>query len=74
MGLGLIIVGALALKELSKINTENITSGFRPSSCHGHNSLHYSYRNWSSTHVGGVWTGAYFQKKYILFQVSINLW
>lgn len=30
--------------------------GFRSSSCHGHNSLYYSYRNWNSTHFGGVWT------------------
>lgn len=51
--------------------------GFRSSSCHGHNSLYYSYRNWNSTHIGGVWTWyrwSIFKKKFILLQVSINLW
>lgn len=79
MGLGLIIVGVIALKELSKINTENI----KPLLDSVQAVVMVTTLSIILIVIGvvlmlGVFglsiAGAYFQKKYILFQVSINLW
>lgn len=81
MGIGLIIVGALALKELSKIKTENI----KPLQ-----ELNFVQEVIMVTTLSIILivigvvlilmvfglsiAAAYFQKKYILYEVSLNLW
>lgn len=76
MGLGLIIVGAIALKELSKINTENI----KPLLDSVQAVVMVTTLSIILIVIGvvlmlGVFglsiAGAYFQKKYILFQYAI---
>lgn len=80
MGLGLVTVGAQALNELSKINSENIKPLLELDSVQV---VMVTTLSIILIVIGVVLTlgafglgiaGAYFKKKFILLQVSINLW
>lgn len=81
MGLGLVTVGAQALNELSKINSENIKPLLELDSVQA--VVMVTTVSIILIVIGIVLTlgafglgiaGAYLKKKFILLQVSINLW